>query len=123
MSLPISVSSRSVPDFGDGAIVSGSPWRYLGETLASPTRLQLCGRIAVTIEGERLEERLPGRQGRLLFVYLAANRAGSARRDDLAAALWPEHPPAAPDTALTALLSKLRRTLGEGRLGGRNELR
>lgn len=103
--------------------MSGSPWRYLGETLASPTRLQLCGRISVTIEGERLEERLPGRQGRLLFVYLAANRARSVRRDELVDALWPEQPPAAPDTALSALLSKLRRTLGEGRLGGRNELR
>jgi DNA-binding SARP family transcriptional activator len=90
--------------------------------LELPTRLQLCGRLAVTIEGERLEERLPGRQGRLLFVYLSLHRTRPARRDELAGALWPEQPPAAPDTALSALLSKLRRILGEGRLEGRNDV-
>lgn len=37
--------------------------------------------------------------------------------------LWPEGPPAAADSALSALLSKLRRALGEGVLTGRGELR
>ena len=37
--------------------------------------------------------------------------------------LWPESPPAAADTALSALLSKLRRALGDGALSGRSELR
>ena len=36
--------------------------------------------------------------------------------------LWPDEPPAAADTALSALLSKLRRALGEGALSGRSEL-
>ncbi|HEY6892494.1 MAG TPA: AAA family ATPase [Solirubrobacter sp.] len=37
--------------------------------------------------------------------------------------LWPEGPPAAADSALSALLSKLRRALGDGVLTGRGELR
>jgi DNA-binding SARP family transcriptional activator len=104
-------------------IMDATPCRYVGETLASPTRVQLCGRIAVTIEGERLDERLPGRQGRLLFVFLASNRTRRVHRDELAGALWPEEPPSAPDTALSAVLSKLRRVLGEHRLEGRNDVR
>ena len=37
--------------------------------------------------------------------------------------LWPESPPAAADAALSALLSKLRRALGDGALTGRSEVR
>ena len=66
---------------------------------------------------------LPGRQGRLLFAYLALNRDRDCGRTELIDVLWPEHPPAAADTALSALLSKLRRALGEGALAGRSELR
>ena len=36
----------------------------------STTRVQVCGRLAVTWEGVRVEERLPARQGRLLFAFL-----------------------------------------------------
>lgn len=94
---------------------------YLGKTLA--TRIQLCGRLAVTIDGRRLEDELPGRQGKLLFVYLAANRVRPATRDELADALWPEGPPAAAGAALSALLSKLRRVLGAQALEGKREVR
>jgi DNA-binding SARP family transcriptional activator len=66
---------------------------------------------------------LPGRQGRLLFAYLVINRDRDCGRTELIDVLWPEHPPAAADTALSALLSKLRRALGEGALAGRSELR
>src|SRR6185312_4711716 len=51
------------------------------------------------------------------------NRNRGCPRDELIDALWPEGPPAAADSALSALLSKLRRALGEGVLSGRGELR
>jgi DNA-binding SARP family transcriptional activator len=87
------------------------------------TRIQLCGRFVVRIEGERIESRMPGRQGRLLFAYLAAKPDRVASRDELAEALWPKQVPSAPEMALSALLSKLRRLLGDRRLEGRSEIR
>ena len=73
--------------------------------------------------GRSLGAALPGRQGRLLFAYLVLNRDRDCGRGELIDLLWPEKPPAAADTALSALLSKLRRTLGDGTLAGRSELR
>ena len=77
----------------------------------------------VEAEGRRLDAGLPGRQGRLLFAYLVLNRSRGCPRDELIDVLWPEGPPAAADSALSALLSKLRRAMGEGVLLGRGELR
>ncbi len=93
----------------------------LGVTLA--TRVQICGRIVASVDGRRIEEELPGRQGRLLFTYLVANRSRPAERDELVEAIWPAGTPAAADAALSALLSKLRRTLGPERLEGRARIR
>ncbi|HEX5618985.1 MAG TPA: AAA family ATPase [Solirubrobacteraceae bacterium] len=74
--------------------------------------------------GDRaLASAMPGRQGRLLFAYLVLNRDRDCGRPELIDLLWPERPPAAADTALSALLSKLRKALGEGALAGRSELR
>ena len=67
--------------------------------------MQLCGRLAVELDGERVEERLPGRQGRLLFAFLAANRNRTLTRAELLDALWPD----GRDGGLAPLLSKLRR--------------
>jgi DNA-binding SARP family transcriptional activator len=89
---------------------------YLVESLAE-TRIQLCGRLVVRIDGRRLERELPGRQGRLAFAYLAVNRHRSVTRDELAGALWDE--PGASDR-LSPLLSKLRSAVP---LGGRGEVR
>ena len=69
------------------------------------TRIHLCGRFVARIEGRRVEEELPGRQGRLAFAYLAANRHRPVTRDELIDALWSE--PSASDR-LSPLLSKLR---------------
>ncbi len=66
---------------------------------------------------------IPGRQGRLLLAYLVLNRERTCPRAELLDVLWPEAPPSAPDTALSALLSKLRKALGNDALGGRSELR
>jgi SARP family transcriptional regulator, regulator of embCAB operon len=87
------------------------------------TRIQLCGRITVEREGRRLEAELPGRQGRLLFVYLALNRARALTRDELAAAIWPEEAPARADANLRVVVSRLRKALGPETLAGRADLR
>lgn len=88
-----------------------------------PTRIQLCGRLVVDLGGRRLESDLPGRQGRLLFGYLAAHRHRPSSRSALVEALWPEGAPAAAEAALSALLSKLRSALGAASLEGKAELR
>jgi DNA-binding SARP family transcriptional activator len=84
------------------------------------TRIQLCGRVVAVLDGARIEDELPGRQGRLLFVHLLANRLRPVPRRELEAAIWPEHAPDSVDSALSALLSKLRRVV---RLEGRAEVR
>src|SRR3954447_22977698 len=87
------------------------------------TRIELCGRLLVEIDGEALHSALPGRQGRLLFGYLVMNRDLPVRRDELVEALWAEDgQPASGDALLRPPLSRLRKALGEGRLEGRSEL-
>jgi len=105
--------------------VAGQEPHKLGETLVSKpeTRIQLCGRLIARIEGRRVEEALPGRQGRLLFVYLAAHRLRPSSRSELMEALWPNHLPAASDTALSALLTKMRNIVGAGAIVGKHEVR
>jgi DNA-binding SARP family transcriptional activator len=93
-----------------GRIVRDARSRYLAKTLGS-TRIQLCGRVTVELEGRRVENELPGRQGRILFVYLAVHRRRPAERDELVEALWPNGKAASAETALTPLLSKLRRVV------------
>jgi SARP family transcriptional regulator, regulator of embCAB operon len=87
------------------------------------TRIQLCGPTVIERYGERLEGRLPGRQGRLLFVYLVVNRHRLVSRDELAEAIWPRQLPTAADTGLNVLISKLRKLLGAGAIDGRTALR
>jgi SARP family transcriptional regulator, regulator of embCAB operon len=97
---------------------------YVVETFERKrTRIQLCGRLVVELEGRRLDEDLPGRQGRLLFGYLAAHRGTPVRRDALFDVLWPQDAPVAPEAALRSLVSKLRRVLGEERIEGRSTVR
>ena len=97
----------------------------LGETLASrpETRIQLCGRLIAKVGGQRLEDHLPGRQGRLLFAFLVMHRRQPAPRARLIEALWPTDPPAAVDTALSALLTKLRSAMGSKSVAGKHEIR
>jgi DNA-binding SARP family transcriptional activator len=82
-------------------------------------RVQVCGRLAVVLDGRRCDPGLPGRQGRLLFVYLVLNRGRDIARDELAAVLWPDRPPAAAEASLSAVISRLRRALGPELLQGR----
>ncbi len=86
-------------------------------------RIQVCGTLAVERDGQRLEGRLPGRQGRLLFTYLVVCRHRQVPRDELAEALWREPDPAAVDARLNPLLSKLRRVFGPEAVDGRSTIR
>ena len=86
------------------------------------TRIQLCGRLSVEIDGVQLSERLRGKQVPLLLAYLVLNRARHVGRDELIDALWPEEPPVSQDAALRTLLSRLRSSLGSESLVGRDEL-
>ena len=78
----------------------------------SETRIQVCGRLAVTWHGRRVEDDLPARQGRLLFAHLVVHRAHPVHRDALVHALWGEHAPDGAEATLRSVLSRLRRTLG-----------
>jgi SARP family transcriptional regulator, regulator of embCAB operon len=86
-------------------------------------RVQICGALAVECDGQRLDARLPGRQGRLLFTYLVINRHRHIPRHELAEALWREPDPATVDARLNPLLSKLRRVFGVDVVEGRSTLR
>ena len=83
------------------------------------TRIYLTGRLAVEHGGHaRIDERdLPGRQGRLAFVYLVAHRHRPVLRDDLIDVLWPGGEPPEGDTTLSAVLSRLRSLLKRADVG------
>ena len=77
--------------------------------------IELCGQLAVSVDGRRREAELPGRQGRLAVAYLALHRAQPVSRDGLVTALWGDDAPGHAQ-ALNVVLSKLRRALGAGTL-------
>ena len=87
----------------------------IGKKLAAPARddvpvrLYLCGRIAVE-RGTRVlaDSALGGRQGRLLLAYLGTRRSQPVSRSQLTDGLWDTDAPPSADTAINALVSKLR---------------
>jgi DNA-binding SARP family transcriptional activator len=81
--------------------------------MRSLARINLCGNLAVTVDGERREAQIR-RQGRMLLAYLALHRTGPASRDRLAQAVWGEETTGEHRASLNSLLSKLRRVLGPG---------
>ena len=87
------------------------------------TRIQLCGKLVARIDGRRVDADLPSRQGRLAFAYLTLNRHRVVTRAALVDAIWPTEPPALVDTALNALISKLRKAVGSDTVSGRGGVR
>ena len=80
-------------------------------------------RLAVEANGTRLDEqRFPGRQGRILFAYLAAQKGRPVPRDELADLLWGEELPATWEKALRVLMTKLRALLSECGIDGASAL-
>jgi DNA-binding SARP family transcriptional activator len=88
-----------------------------------PTHVQLCGRLVVELRGQRIEQRLPSRQGRAVFAYLVLRRPHAVGRDELIDAIWGGAPPKDHATAVTVLLSKLRAAVGGDVLAGRGSVR
>src|SRR5205814_8316415 len=90
-------------------------WLDVGESLegaALSVRLYITGRVRIECDGRLIDEpQLPARQGRVLFAYLVCHRQRPVTRDALAEALWPDALPGAWETALNALMSKLRAAL------------
>ena len=79
----------------------------------TPLRLYLTGRLTAERGARSFDERrLPGRQGRRALAYLALERARPVPIDELADAVWGTKTPAgAWETALSAIVSKLRAAL------------
>jgi SARP family transcriptional regulator, regulator of embCAB operon len=72
-------------------------------------RIYLTGEPCILAGGTLIRAaRLPRRQGRVAFAFLVGERWRAVPRAELADALWPDGPPAAHETALSALASKLR---------------
>ena len=82
-------------------------------------RIYTTGDICLTGNGKLVRaDRLPGRQGRLVFAYLVAEFGRAVSRDELEDMLWPRRVPTAADAGLSAIISKLRAIfieLGVGR--------
>jgi DNA-binding SARP family transcriptional activator len=86
------------------------------------TRIQLCGRLSVELDGVELVGSLRGKQVPLLLAYLVLNRDRAVGREELIGALWPHQAPRSQDAAIRTLLSRLRSALGRDVLSGRDEL-
>jgi SARP family transcriptional regulator, regulator of embCAB operon len=86
------------------------------------TRIQLCGRLVVRLDGRRVEDSLPGALGLLLFAYLVLNRLRRIERDELLVAVYGEEAGVGHHARLTVLLSKLRRVIGPELLTGRAQI-
>jgi DNA-binding SARP family transcriptional activator len=86
------------------------------------TRIQLCGRFVVRLEGRRVDDALPGALGELLFAYLVLNRLRRVDRDELLIAVYGEEAEGSYGARLSVLLSKVRRIIGPELLAGRTQL-
>jgi DNA-binding SARP family transcriptional activator len=85
--------------------------------------VSLAGRVSISASGVLLDDaRFPGRQGRLVFAYLATQAGRPIPRDELAEALWGSTPPPTWDKALTVIVSKLRALLEETGVDGAKAL-
>ena len=78
----------------------------------SPIAVYLAGRVRIeTGAAYIVADDFPGQQGRLAFAYLVLERGRPVTRSELAAVLWPTQIPPAWDSALSAIMSKLRALL------------
>ena len=80
--------------------------------MADDARVYLCGRVTVERNGRTLTEAgLGARQGRLLLAFLGTRRTQPASKAQVIDAVWGPRTPSSADTAINALVSKLRSAL------------
>jgi branched-chain amino acid transport system substrate-binding protein len=85
--------------------------------------VSLAGRVSIRANSTVIDdERFPGRQGRLVFAYLATQAGRPIPRDELAEAVWGGMRPATWEKALTVIASKLRALLEECGMNGAKAL-
>jgi branched-chain amino acid transport system substrate-binding protein len=85
--------------------------------------VSLAGRVSIEAGGIVVhDDQFPGRQGRLVFAYLATQAGRPIPRDELAEALWGGVPPPTWEKALTVIVSKLRVLLEECGVDGAKAL-
>jgi DNA-binding SARP family transcriptional activator len=101
---------------GTPCVVQSGGCAYVDETLTHST-VQVCGRLVVELAGRRREQQMPGRIGRLLFVYLVLNRMRDVSAAELVEAIWPDGAPTGAEATLRTHVSKLRRAVGSDALG------
>jgi len=88
---------------------TGADCDKVGGMLAPDARIYLCGRVTVERNGRVLTDAaLGGRQGRLLFAFLGTRRAQPVSKAQLIDAIWGSRTPPSAETAINALVSKLR---------------
>ena len=86
-------------------------------------RISLTERLVVEANGASLDEqRFPGRQGRMVFTYLAAQNGRPVPRDELAEFLWGDELPPTWEKAIRVLMTKLRALLEECGIDGSTAL-
>ena len=78
-------------------------------------RLAVCGALRVVRDGEVLTgPRIGSRKARVLVAALASARGSPVSVDRLAELVWPDDPPHDPPANLATLVSRLRRSVGDG---------
>jgi SARP family transcriptional regulator, regulator of embCAB operon len=84
-------------------------------------RLWICGEVIAELGGKRIV--IPSGQLRTLVAALAFDRHDAHPREQLIDVLWPFDPPANADGNLSALISRLRKLIGDAAIVGRSEIR
>jgi branched-chain amino acid transport system substrate-binding protein len=91
--------------------------------IGAGVQVSISGRVSITADETSIDEdRFPGRQGRLVFAYLAREQGRPVPRDELADAIWSDAPPVTWEKALAVIVSKLRALLAECGLDGTTAL-
>src|SRR5947209_206534 len=114
--------SRTLPEQSAFPVRSGSREEASAAPASERTRVQLCGRLSVEIDGVQRAGALRGKQVPLVFAYLVLNRDRHVGRDELSQTLWPEQLPRSQDASLRTLLSRLRSAVGSEAVVGREQV-
>lgn len=80
-------------------------------------RIHLAGRVSIEVDGELIDQAaFPGQQGRIAFAYLVSEGGRPVARSELVDLLWSAEAPPSVDSALSAIISKLRSLLRQAGL-------